>query len=99
MLKYPRKTRRRELCRLGRPLVRLRLYHGLRPPKGESLELNHHRRHQRRLPPDAPGFAASGRDGLYMAKMARIGGLAEEGLPATRRDLRCLPWCSETNNF
>ncbi|EXB51990.1 hypothetical protein L484_019767 [Morus notabilis] len=45
------------------------------------------------------GFAASGRDGLRMAKMARIGGSAEEGLPAAGRDLRCSPWCSDTNNF
>ncbi|EXB38647.1 hypothetical protein L484_014463 [Morus notabilis] len=46
-----------------------------------------------------PGFAASGGDGLNMAKMARIGGSTEEGLPAAGRDLHCSPWCSDTNKF
>ncbi|EXB39827.1 hypothetical protein L484_001678 [Morus notabilis] len=39
-----------------------------------------------------PGFAALGGDGLHMAKMTRIGGSTEEGLPAAGRDLQCSPW-------
>ena len=46
-----------------------------------------------------PGFATSGGDGLHMAKMVRIGGSTEEGLPVVGRDLRCSPWCSDTNKF
>jgi len=51
-----RPPRRRQLRRLGRPLLRLRLHHGLRAPEGGSLELHRRGGRHRRLPRHAPGL-------------------------------------------
>ena len=50
-----RAARGRKLRRVGRPLLQLRLHHGLPPPEGGPLELHLRRRRHRRLPLHAPG--------------------------------------------